>query len=136
MFKSAKLGKEIVVTVANKIGVLADMTKILADSGINMMAVAGFVTGGEAKIMLVAADNLRAIDALRKRNYSAIKENEVVIVEVEDKAGALRNIAVKLAGESIDIKHIYGTNCGCGGPVMIVFSTTDNERAVVALMAR
>ncbi len=137
MVKGARLGKEIVVTVVNKIGVLADISKILADHGINIAAVLGYAAGNnEAKIALVTEDNLRASDALGKKNYKSLKESEVVIVELENKPGALENLTAKLASEGIDIKYLYGTTCTCGGPATIVFSTSDNEKALIAFKAK
>lgn len=137
MLPGARLGKEIVVTVVNKIGVLADISQLLADHGINIIAVLGYAAGNnEAKITLVTEDNLRASEALRKKNYTSIKESEVVIVELENKAGALKNVTAKLAAGNIDIKYIYGTTCACGGPSMIVFSTSDNEKALMAFKSK
>lgn len=132
MLKSANLGKEIVVTVANKIGVLADISRILADHGINIEAVAGYAENQNAKITLVTDDNLRAVDALKKNAYKSVAENEVVVLELENKPGALKNITAKLASEGIDIKFIYGTACPSNCPAKIVLSTNDNEKAVVA----
>ncbi len=132
MIRQAQLGKEIAVTVVNKIGVLEDMSKLLAGHGINIEAVAGYAADNEAKIMLVTDDNLRSVDALKKSGYKSIKENEVVVIELENKPGALKNITAKLAAEGIDIKQIYGTTCSAGCPAKIVISTSDNEKALVA----
>jgi len=132
MLKSAHLGKEIVVAVVNKIGVLADISKIVADHGINIEAVAGYAKDNEAEIMLVTSDNLRTGDALRKANYKSIKEREVVIVELENKPGAIKQVTVTLASHGIDIRHIYGTTCAGGCPAKIVLLTSDNEKALVA----
>lgn len=136
MIKGASLAKEIVVTVGNKIGILADMSKILADHGINIEAVAGYTDNSDAKIMLVTDDNLRAVDALKKNNYSSVVEKEIVVVKLENKAGALKNITAKLAAEGVDIRYIYGTTCSAGCPASIVLSTSDNEKAVVAFKAK
>lgn len=132
MIKSAKLAKEITVTVVNKIGVLADMSRLLAERGLNIEAVAGYAVGNEAKIMLVTDDSLRAMDALKKAGYNSIKENEVVIIELENKTGALKQITATLAADSIDIKQVYGTVCSSGCPAKIVLSTGDNEKALLA----
>ena len=134
MIKSAQLGKQIVVTVANKIGILAEMSKLVADHGINIEAVAGYAANNEAKVMLVTADNLRVADALKKAGYNAIKEEEVVIIELENKAGALKNITATMAAQSIDIKQVYGTVCACaaGCACRIILSTSNNDKAVVA----
>ena len=132
MIKNARLAKEIVVTVVNKIGVLADMSKLVAEHGVNIESVAGYAANNEAKIMLVTDDNLRASDALKKAGYKSLKEEEVVIVELDNKAGALKQITSCLAAEGIDIKHVYGTTCPGGCPARIVLSTSDNEKALVA----
>lgn len=136
MVKDAGLSKEVVVTVVNKIGVLADMTRILATYGINLLAIAGYAMENEAKIMMVTGDNQRAVDALKKENYKSIKESQVVVVDLENKTGALKNLAATLAEEEIDIKYLYGSSCTCGGPSMIVMSTSDNEKALKAFKAK
>ncbi|MFH0764220.1 MAG: ACT domain-containing protein [Candidatus Omnitrophota bacterium] len=133
MVKNAEMGKEILVTVTNKIGILANMSKILGEHGINVEGVAGYSQGNEAKIMIVADDELRAKEALIKAGYSSIKEKEVVVVELINKPGALKSITAKLAEENIDILYTYGTACPEGCPARLILSTSDNEKALVAI---
>jgi hypothetical protein len=134
VIKSAKVGKEITVGILNKIGVLADITKILAEHGINIEGIAGYAkdNGKEAEIKLITEDNVRAADALKGSGYQSTKEKEVIIVELENKRGALKDVSAKLAQASIDIKYIYGTTCMGGCPAKIILSTSDNEKALVA----
>ena len=132
MIKSAKLGKELVVTVKNKVGALAEISKLLADHGINIEGVAGYAMDGDARLMFVADDTLRAGDALAKKGYS-VKESEVVLVDLENKPGALKGLTAKLAAEKIDIKYAYGTACPEGCPARIVLATANNEKAEVVL---
>lgn len=134
MIESVRLGKELLVTVVNKIGVLADMSKLLADTGINIEAVAGYTAeGNRAEIVLVTADNLRSSDALQKKGYTSIEEREVIIFDLENKPGALKGVTAKLAAAGIDIKYIYGTTCTAGCPAKIVLSSSDNQKALLAL---
>lgn len=133
MIKTANLGKEIAIKVVNKIGVLADMSGLLANSKVNIEAVAGYAVGNEAKIMLVTDDNPHAIDILKKSGYNSIQEDEVVIVELDNKVGALKNITAKLAAQSLDIKQVYGTVSSIGSPAKIILSTSDNTKALTAL---
>lgn len=132
MIKSAQLGKEIAVIVVNKIGVLADISKILAEHGINIIGAAGYAVDKEAKIMLACEDSLRATDALKKAGYKSLKENEVIIIELENKVGALKLVTAKLASEGIDIKHVYGSVCSGGCPAKLILSTDNNEKALVS----
>ncbi|MDP3731962.1 MAG: ACT domain-containing protein, partial [Candidatus Omnitrophota bacterium] len=126
----------IIVTVMNKVGVLADMAKILADHGINIEAVKGYAEDGQAKIMLITDDNLRTMDALKKNGYKGAVESEMIMLELENKPGALKYITGKLASEEIDIKFIYGTTCPGGCPAKIILSTSNNEKALVAFKAK
>jgi hypothetical protein len=136
MIKNANLGKEIVVTTENKVGVLANMSKILADHGINIEGVAGYAMNNEAKIMLLVDDTLRAKEALQKAGYKNMKEHEVVVVDLENKPGALKSISAKLAAEKIDINYTYGTACPEGCPARIVLATSENEKALVSFKAK
>jgi hypothetical protein len=133
MIKSADFGKEVTVTIVNKIGVLADISKLLSEKGINIEAVAGYAVNKEAKIMLVADDEVRCMDALKKAGYESIKENEVIVLELENKTGVLKQISAILVDNGIDIKQIYGTTCASGCPAKIILSTSDNEKALVVL---
>jgi len=136
MITSASLGKELVVTVPNKIGVLAGISKILADHGVNIKGVAGYGIGPEAKIMVLSDDTLRAKEAIEKGGYKNIKENEIILVDLEDAPGALKSLTSKLLSDKIDIKYIYGTACEGGCPARIIISTSDNEKALVSFKAR
>lgn len=135
MIRNANLGKELVVTTENKVGVLANMSKILADHGINIEGVAGYEMGNEAKIMIVAEDTLRAKEALQKAGYKNMKEHEVVVVDLENKPGALKSITSKMSDAKIDIKYTYGTACPEGCPARIILSTDNNEKALVLFKA-
>ena len=131
MIKNAKMGKELVVTVPNKMGTMANISKILADHGINIEGVAGYVMGNEAKIMIVADDILRAAEALKKAGFKAIETKEVVVLELENKPGALKSLSAKISDAKIDIRYIYGTTCSGGCAATIIVATNDNEKALV-----
>ncbi|MBN2453423.1 MAG: ACT domain-containing protein [Candidatus Omnitrophica bacterium] len=136
MIKNANLSKELVITVPNKAGILADISRILADHGINIEGVAGYEANGEAKIMLSVNDTLRAKDALDKAGYKNMKEHEIILVDLVNKPGALKSITAKMAAEKIDIKYTYGTTCVSGCPARIVLSTSNNEKALVLFKAK
>jgi len=137
MIKDANLGKELVITTDNKVGILANMSKILADHGINIEGVAGYAAeNNQAKIMIVAEDTLRAKEALQKAGYTNMKENEVVVVDLENKPGALKAIAAKMADAKIDIRYTYGTACPSGCPARIILATNNNEKALVLFKAK
>ena len=135
MIRSLALSKEISVVVVNEIGALSKMTSFLVNHGINLEAIAGYSNniGDQAGIMFITSDNIAALKALADSGYTDTKENEVIIVELENTPGALKNISEILAQNDINITYIYCTTCMGGCPAKIILSTTDNLRAINAL---
>ncbi|HXV27801.1 MAG TPA: ACT domain-containing protein [bacterium] len=132
MIQKVKAGKEIVVTSKNKVGTLSAVSKALADRGINIVALSAQAAGGVALMNLVVDDHLRAGDALRKKGFQ-VQENDVVLVHVEDKPGVLRQLTQTLAAKKIDLMNIYGSTTTTYAPCLLVLSSSNNQKAIVAL---
>ena len=135
MIKSVTIGEEIVVTTRNKIGILADASVIMANNGINIDALLGYEVGFTAKLLIMTSGNLRVLNDLRKKKYKSIKETEVVVVEINNKPGALKVVAAELKNNKIDVKYVYITSSSCGDSSRMVLQTSDNEKTM-ALLSR
>ena len=133
MITAVNLGKEIAITIVNRVGILAEISDIISSHGINIEAIGAYAFESSASVMIVTSENLRAVEALQAKGYKSAVEKEVLVVELENKPGALKDITRKLASEQIDIKHIYGTVCVGACPVRLVLSTNDNKKAFVLL---
>lgn len=133
MVKTVRLAKEIQISAENNIGILADLSKLLAENNINIEAVAGYAVNNAAKIMLITDDISKSMEILNQAGYKEVKENPVIILELENKPGALKNAAAILAANKIDIKQIYGTARISGCPSKLILSTSDNDRALIEL---
>jgi len=127
----ARMAKEAIIRIRNRIGVLAQVTKTIADKGVNIEAVIGTVEGGDAVIRLVTGDHQRTIDVLRELRPD-VQESKVVLVELEHKPGLLRHITEKLAQENIDLYYLYGTATEAD-KCLVVFASANNDRAVMVL---
>jgi hypothetical protein len=128
----ARLGKEVVVRVANKIGELARLTKLLAERGANILAASAWVEGEEAVIRLVTDDTLRATDLLRDQDYHP-EQRTVVLVDAPHKPGILRHLTDLLLRENIDLMHLFGSATIDQDICLVVLCSSDNERAVTLL---
>ena len=135
MLKKAMLTKQISVTVVNKIGVLDIMAGYLADQGINIEAISGYEVQGSDKstVMLVVDNTRRASEAIKERGFGSIEENDVILVELDNKPGALKTVTNILALKGINIKFIYATTSLEECPVKLIISTSDNEAAFISL---
>ncbi len=132
MIKSVKAGKEIVVTSKNKVGMLSSVAKVLADHGINIIALSAQAAGGVALMNFVVDDHLRAVDSLRKSRFQ-VQENDVILISVEDKPGVLRQLTQRLAAKKIDLVNIYGSTTTTYAPCLLVAASSHNQKAMIAL---
>lgn len=125
----AELGKEIVVKVVNDIGILVEISRMVADKGIGIKAISSWVEGANGIIHLVTDDNLRAYDALQKTPFE-VSEKKVVLTHLPHKPGMLKRLTETLKASGIDIHHLYGSADGAKD-CLVVFSSSDNDRAMV-----
>jgi hypothetical protein len=131
MFQAA-LSKEIVVKTENDVGVLWDISRTVAERGVDVLAIAAWVEDKQGIVRLVTDDNLRAREALERKGYT-VKEETAVAVELLHKPGLLKHMTEPLMGEALDISHLYGSALGSQDKCLLVFSCQNNERAVVLL---
>ena len=129
---NARQAKEIELEVLNEIDVLQDLAKPVAEKGISILALSSTAAGKNAIVRLITDDNLRACDALRKKNYNPV-ERPVVLAEVPHKPGMFRLLAEKLGRAGVGITRVIATAALAETTALVVLSCTDNERAVVVL---
>lgn len=128
------MAKEIVLTVPNKVGVMAKISKALADKGINIEAVAGYAkSDAEAEVMIVAGKAVAGLDKLDLGGRVSMKERDILLLELENKPGVIKEVTEKLAAGGVNIKYLYGTACASGCPSRLVLSTGDDQKALSIL---
>lgn len=132
MIQSVKLGKEFVVVSENKVGVLSKVAALLADRGIDIVAISAQAAGGVALMNFVTDDALRTREILAKKGLKA-QENAVLLVEAADRPGVLMRITRKLAAQKIDVLNIYASAPASYGPCTLVIATNNNQKALVTL---
>lgn len=125
--------KEVSVRVLNDIGILAQLTRIVAEKGVNIRAAAAWVEAeNKGVVHLVTDDNLRAVDALRLHNY-APEEVSSIEVELKHTPGMLSRVCEKIGGGCINIRYLYVSAHVSDEACLLVLATDDDERAMVLL---
>ncbi len=104
----ATLDKQLMVMANNTIGSLAEMTHIISSSGINLVAICAYAVDKMVAVMFVTEDNNAAKTLLEEKGYK-VQEEEVVLLSVENKPGALQAVTDKIAETGIDISLVYGS---------------------------
>jgi hypothetical protein len=119
---------EIYVILENKPSVLGDLCGHLAENGINVESIAVF--HDTAKILV---SNLnKALKILGRLNYIT-EQRDVLRIDLENKPGALAEVATKLGDEGINIEYMYGTLSRKTDAVSVIMDVSNIERAVQIL---
>ena len=121
--------KEVLATTENKVGVLAQVSSVIAKAGVNITAICAYAEGDKAQFMIVTTDSQKVAALLKESGYD-VKENPVVKVLLENKAGALQEMCEKLATANIDLNYIYGTVGEGDRPAAIIFSSNNDDKAI------
>ncbi len=129
--QTAKIGKEAVVQVPNRMGALNQVARIVSDKGIDIQAVVATLDGGDAIIRLVTYDHLRTMDALRAHHLNP-QEARIVMIELANRQGLLRHITERMMSEKIDLAYLYAT-ATTAEKCLVIFASSNNDRAVVVL---
>ncbi len=127
-----RLAKQISVFLQNKPGTLANMCDQLSAHDINIMALSVGDTADYAVVRLVVNEPEDATHLLEEAG-AIVVENEVLLVDVENRIGALASLAHKLDEADINIEYAY---CAVGPDKpggLIVLRTSDQKQAMHVL---
>ena len=123
---------QITLTLASKPGVLAQVASTLSRAGVNITAMcAGEGSGGRGKLRLLVDNPARAADALRAAKFRPGQE-EVLALTLDNRPGALAEVAEKLGRARINVKCAYATTHG-SGPALVVLTVANAAKAQAAL---
>jgi len=93
------------VTLDDKPGELAKLTGALAEKGINLRATAATTLGGKGIVNVITSDEAKTRDVLRTQKFS-FSEDEALVAKVDDKPGALAQVAKGLGAARVNIKAV------------------------------
>jgi len=124
--------EQISVFLENKAGALAEVTRILGESGVNIRALSLADTKDFGILRLIVNDNEKAKNVLAPRGFT-VRKTEVVAVEVPDRPGGLAEIMKVLAEANINVEYLYAFVQQSGENAIIIFRFDETDRAIAAL---
>lgn len=131
----AVLDKQLIITVNNQIGTLAEITKLVAGSGINMVAICAYGVDNKGFVMFVSENNRQAKALLESKHYD-VREEEAILLSLDNKPGTLQSVTEKIADVGIDVNLIYGSVDKKAKTSRIVLISEDNQAVLMALKAK
>lgn len=124
---------QISVSLDNVPGKFLTVSEALGAEGINIRAISVADTSDISTVRFVTDDPAKTVNVLRSHGY-AVKETEVIAVEVPDHPGGLQAVLKPLKAAEINVHYLY-TYLGrgeSGQPIVIV--GVDKTREAVELL--
>jgi hypothetical protein len=100
--------KGFVVVSSDRVGLLADISGVLAKRSINIEGVDVEVVGKKAicRVLTKKKDEPEARSILQKAGFKVL-DSDVLVVRLANKPGELSNVARKLADSGVSIKNVH-----------------------------
>jgi hypothetical protein len=132
---TVKTAKEITAIFDDRIGLTAKVAAVVAGESVNILAATGYSASGfrdKATFTLVVDDLAKAEKALDRIGALEIHESSVLLVETENKVGALERVAKLIADAGINIYYFYASTSS-GKTATSVIKTADDKKAIKVL---
>jgi hypothetical protein len=89
-------------------GELARVGDVLGKAGTNITGLCALTTGGGlAEVHILVSDATSAFEALQDAGIKIAAEQEVIVLDVEDRPGALGEVAHKLGKARVNLTTAY-----------------------------
>ena len=123
---------QFVISGQSRPGVMAEVASVLAAAGVNIKAFSAPEVTGTGKLRLLVADVEGARTALRGAKIKFTEET-ALILSLENKPGALNEVADLLTRARIYIKCGYCTPSREGKLAFVVLTVANTEKALAIL---
>jgi hypothetical protein len=123
--------RDLTVIIADRPGELARLGELTGTAGTNILGLAAFTGQSRGVIHLLFDDEDvgRARAALEADGVGIADEQQVLVVDIEDRPGSLGELMRELGDANVNVDLAYTTF----GGVKIVIATDDLENARAAL---
>jgi hypothetical protein len=105
-------------------GVLARLGEAAAAAGINIAGISAFTGEGKGLVHILVEDAEAALAALAGAGFDVRAAREVLVLDVEDRPGALGEVCRRLADAGVNVEQAY-----TAGGDRLVLAVDDVERA-------
>ena len=123
---------QISVFLENRAGQFAEITAILAESGVDLRAISIAETADYGILRMIVDDAQKATAILMQHGY-LMTMTPVLVVAVPDQPGGIAPVLATLAEGNIDIEYMYSLFTHIEGKAYIVFRVADTEKFVSLL---
>ena len=124
--------KQISVFLENNAGRLGEVTRVLAEAGINLRAISIADTADFGILRLIVDKCDEALAALKNSGYTT-RVSDVAAVEIEDKPGSLARVMELFQKSKVNIEYLYASLEGSAGKAVVIFKLEDHQMGLKIL---
>lgn len=126
--RSSSPMRDLVIHVANQPGALANVTAAISDAGVNLAAATYTGSGEMADLHILVKHAEATRRVLEPAGLTVTDEQEVVVIEAEDRPGVLADLARRVADAGVNLNLVYVAT-----RTRVVFGADDIEALRAAL---
>ena len=124
--------RQLSVFLENRAGRLAEIVRLLGESGINIRALSLADTSDFGILRLIVNDVARAHSVLREASFT-VQLTDVIAVEVPDQPGGLASVLDPLQRAGINVEYMYAFVEKATDKAVVIFRFEEPEAAVNVL---
>jgi len=126
--------EQLSIFLENRIGRLSEVSRILAEAGINIRALS-IADTADFGVLRMLVDDVEKAKVKLKQSGLTVGETEVLGIEVPDKPGGLYSILSVLEKEGINVEYMYAFVQPSGRNAVMIFRFDNLDGAVDVLTA-
>lgn len=127
-----QIAKQLAVFLDNRPGMLARVCDALSGAKISIYAITTSDTVDHSVIRMVVSDPLRAI-AVFEEYGTLVVEDDVLMLEGDNKPGSLARIARKLAEAGVNIEYCYSATSPGAKKGLMILRVSNVQKALKVL---
>ena len=116
-----------IIMAKNEVGIIADISRVLADSDINIETISTEALDDKGTIALTTNDYDGALRALTDAGFKTVTDDSL-LVSLRDEPGALAKVAEKLKQGGVNIQSLHIVNRR-GDYTTVAILTEDRSKA-------
>lgn len=127
-----QITQQLAVFLENRPGTLARICEALSEARINIFAITTSDTVDHSVTRLVVSDPRKALLLFEERG-TLVVEDDVLLVDLDNKAGSLARICQRLADAKVNIEYCYCATPPSARKGLLVLRVDQPSRALRAL---
>ena len=125
---------QLAVFLANTPGTLAEVCDALAVAHINIYALTTSDSVDHSVVRMVVSDTRKALAIFEERG-ALVVENDVIMIDNDNKPGSLSRVAATLANHKINIEYAYLATSPSSRKGLLVLRVNNSKKALQVLTA-